>query len=324
MQNIAQYMRHKRVPGVLAQKITSFYEYQLSPHRSGEGQHELIDLPPLLAMELIMHTHRELFRDCPIFSLVPPPTALTLVECFESVVFVPTEIVIHEGKTNRALYVINRGLVKVWRHDETLPDKRKDLTTLTDSDFFGEQTLLKTMTSKNASEASDSKANATCQCAAYCDMFRLTSDDFMAVLEDAQSRNVSLEGKDVAGILSDAADVRNLRATETKRKPSTMLWNAAREAAICESRKQKSGRTGAGMRNSGALASRQGDARASFCSRRAGSRRQARSPTIRDHNEENAGGTLARVVKSAGAVQRRTQQQEVKHETCATDPNLNA
>ena len=100
MQNIHQYMRHKRVPLALASQISSFYEYQLSPYRSGEGQQELSDLPPRLAMELILHTHRQLFCDCPIFRLVPPPTALSLVEHFTPVVFVPGEIVISEGNTS--------------------------------------------------------------------------------------------------------------------------------------------------------------------------------------------------------------------------------
>lgn len=175
LQNILQYMRHKRVPAPLARSILGFYEYQLSPYRSGSGQNDVSDLPPILSMELIIHTHQNLFRECPIFRLVPPPTALCLVEHFESVVFVPEEVVIHEGKTNHALYVINRGLVKVWRQDKAFTCGSKLLTTLTDSDFFGEQTLLKTITETAAGQpASACKANATCQCASYCDMFRLS------------------------------------------------------------------------------------------------------------------------------------------------------
>mmetsp|Transcript_13032 Transcript_13032/g.33411 ORF Transcript_13032/g.33411 Transcript_13032/m.33411 type:complete len:637 (-) Transcript_13032:266-2176(-) len=230
MQNIDQYMRHKRVPLALAGKIFSFYEYQLSPYRSGEGQHELSDLPSRLAMELILHTHQDLFRDCPIFRLVPPPTALALVEHFEPVVFVPGEIVIHEGKMNAALYVINRGLVKVCVCDATASIGERVLTTLTDSDFFGEQTLLKTITSKNGGKPEDCKANATCQCTSYCDMFRLTSADFMAVLEETRTRQESWTGKDVAGILSDAADERNMRAECQRRRAS--LWATAGQKAL--------------------------------------------------------------------------------------------
>ena len=241
MENIAQHMRLKRVPAPLARKIHSFYEYQLSPYRSGEGQQELSDLPPVLAMELIMHTNQELFRECPIFRLVPPPTALSLVEHFEPVVFVPGEIVIHEGKPNAALYVINRGLVSVWRQDDEHPDGKRKLTTLTDSDFFGEQTLLKTITSKSSggenAAATPCMANATCQCASYCDMFRLTSDDFMAVIDEARSRQVSWEGKDVAGILNDAADQRNFRATSIRRRASR--WERAGKEALRQTRAKR-------------------------------------------------------------------------------------
>lgn len=239
MQNIHQYMRHKRVPLALASQISSFYEYQLSPYRSGEGQQELSDLPPRLAMELILHTHRQLFCDCPIFRLVPPPTALSLVEHFTPVVFVPGEIVISEGKTNSSLYVINRGLVKVWRRDLGSPGGQLLLTTLTDSDFFGEQTLLKTITSKTGDAEVECKANATCQCSSYCDMFRLTSDDFMGVLEEARNRHSSWEGKDVAGILNDAADERNMRSECTRRRKHSLMWAAAGQKMIDQNRKAK-------------------------------------------------------------------------------------
>ena len=103
------------MPALLARRINAFFEYQLSPHRAGSGgQHELGELPPSLAVELIMHTHQDLFRECPIFQLISPATSLSLVERFEAVVYIPGDIVIHEGASNASLYVINRGLVKVW------------------------------------------------------------------------------------------------------------------------------------------------------------------------------------------------------------------
>ena len=247
MENIAQYMRHKHVPIPLARKITAFFEYQLSPHRSGAGgQHDLGELPPVLAMELIMHTHQDLFRECPIFHLIPPPTALSLVERFEAVVYIPDEIVIHEGAPNAALYVINRGLVTVWKHDVTkTPIIKKTLTTLTDNDFFGEQTLLKTITSRKAEQAPPRtpvaavQANATCQCASYCDMFRLTSNDFMAVLDQARSRRSSWVGKDVSTVLANAANERNSRAERLRKR--SLMWAAAAQEKIRQAERSPAG-----------------------------------------------------------------------------------
>jgi hypothetical protein len=152
---------------------------------------------------------------------------------------VPGEIVISEGKTNSSLYVINRGLVKVWRRDLGSPGGQLLLTTLTDSDFFGEQTLLKTITSKTGDAEVECKANATCQCSSYCDMFRLTSDDFMGVLEEARNRHSSWEGKDVAGILNDAADERNMRSECTRRRKHSLMWAAAGQKMIDQNRKAK-------------------------------------------------------------------------------------
>ena len=280
MQNIAQQMHHKRVPASLAKRIFGFYHYQLSPRRSNEGQSELNDLPPLLAMELIMHTHQELFRDCPIFKLVPPPTALSLVERFESVVFTPGEIVIHEGKPNAALYVINRGLVTVWRHEPSVPGRRIILTTLTDSDFFGEQTLLKVITAKaSGATAEQSRANASCQCASYCDMFRLTSDDFLAVIEEGQDRaEASCERKDVAGILKDAADERNTRADRVPQQHRSLMWTMAGEKAIRENREKR-----ASMRRDPLKNSRGALSLSPFASRRS-KRKAARSASRDDPN----------------------------------------
>ena len=232
MQNVHRHMRHKHVPTALSRKIIAFYEYQLSPHRSGEGQHELSELPPALAMELIMHTHQELFRECPIFRLVPPPTALSLVEHFEAMVMMPDEVVIHEGAPNASLFVINRGLVSVWRRDANAPGFKQKITTLTDNDFFGEQTLLRTINGQSQDEklAESVQANATCQCASYCDLFRLTAEDFTAVLDQARSRRHSWAGKDVANILSRAAYERNSRAERLRKR--SLMWAAASQEAL--------------------------------------------------------------------------------------------
>ena len=183
-----------------------------------------------------MHTHQDLFRECPIFRLVPPPTALSLVEHFEPVVFVPGEVVIYEGKGNAALFVINRGLVNVWRIDSESPTGRKDLTTLTDNDFFGEQTLLKNITATDSTleNYTPRQANATCQCASYCDMFRLSSEDFLAVIDEARNRHVSWEGKELADILNDAADQRNVRAESLRKRCGR--WENAGRAAIRRNR----------------------------------------------------------------------------------------
>jgi hypothetical protein len=229
LDDIAKYMRHKRVPTVLARRIIAFYEYQLSPHRSG-GQHDLAELPPVLAMELIMHTHQELFRECPIFHLIPPPTALSLVERFEPLVYVPDEVVIHEGAPNASLFVINRGLVAVWRQDNSIPTGKQMLTTLTDNDFFGEQTLLQTITSLKKGKGQPGKANATCQCTSYCDVFRLTSTDFMAVLDEAKNRRGSCAGNDFMNVLNDAAHERNSRADVIRRR--SLQWAKAAKETI--------------------------------------------------------------------------------------------
>ena len=174
-----------------------------------------------------MHTHQDLFRECPIFHLIPPPTALSLVEHFEPVVFVPDEIVIHEGNPNASLFVINRGLVSVWQRDAAAPDQRKVLTTLTDNDFFGEQTLLQTIQKGPAQKgpAQPVQANATCQALSYCDMFRLSSQDFTAVLEQARSRRGSGVLHELSGVLVDAAVERNTRADRMRKR--SLMWAAA-------------------------------------------------------------------------------------------------
>ena len=244
MDAVSQYMRHKRVPPELARRITAFYEYQLSPQRSSAGGHEMGELPPMLAMELILHTHQELFRECPIFTLIPPPTALSLVEHFEPVVFVPDEIVIHEGGSNAALFVINRGLVNVWTKDKSAPNSKRTLTTLTDNDFFGEQTLLATINrDRGAAPPPPISASATCQCISYCDMFRLSAADFTTVLQKSRMRRGSFSGdaaNSMANVLSDAADQRNSRADNLRKR--SLMWAAATKDAI-RRRQQERGDT---------------------------------------------------------------------------------
>ena len=70
----------------------------------------------MLAMELMMHTHQDLFRECPIFRLVPPPTALSLVEHFEPVVYARENKQTSERPPSRKLLQLTPATSNVTKH----------------------------------------------------------------------------------------------------------------------------------------------------------------------------------------------------------------
>ena len=65
-----------------------------------------------------------------------------------------------------AVRQVNRGVVAVWKNYGK--PRARQLATLSNSDFFGEASLM--------AEDSQPTANATVQCMSYCDMLALSQE----------------------------------------------------------------------------------------------------------------------------------------------------
>ena len=80
------------------------------------------------------------------------------------------DVVIEQGETGNAMYVIKQGEVEVWRHDEH--DGRVSLGSLPEGSFFGELSLFDNL-----------PRSASVQCAAPVQLYRLDRSDFEQLLK---------------------------------------------------------------------------------------------------------------------------------------------
>ena len=147
-------------------------------------------LPESLSLMLTIQLHRKLIQGCPVFQNLPSVEAvIDLLMHLQPELYTPSTIVIHEGEPNTRLYFINRGTVWVWARFSS--GEGDLLATLSANDFFGEASLM---------HKHSPVANATVQCASFCDVLTLKDKHFQAVL----SRYEGLEDE-----LQRSAEARN-------------------------------------------------------------------------------------------------------------------
>jgi CRP-like cAMP-binding protein len=87
--------------------------------------------------------------------------------------------IFHENDGGNAFYIIKRGIIRIF-HENTNPDREKEVEMLGDNDFFGEMALI-----------SEKPRNATAKTVEESEVFKLTKDDFMNLV----GTNPNMAGK---------------------------------------------------------------------------------------------------------------------------------
>lgn len=76
-------------------------------------------------------------------------------------------LIFREGDQGEAMYIVKKGLVKIYRGDEKDPDEQDQIAVLADNAFFGEMALV-----------SDNPRNANAETLEDSEVFVLKKDDF--------------------------------------------------------------------------------------------------------------------------------------------------
>ena len=183
LESIGKYLEFKNVRPELSAKIVAFFAYKLTSSTVSLKGVDFHELPNDLATHLTLELHKSLLKKCFIFSALPPRFLVPLLRKLEPMVAVPGEVVVREGHVNEKLFFIHRGTVQIFRAFG--PDSMKRqmlLTTLEDSDFFGEASLMPDTSSGGDGTSSPTsggfnkagKANATIVCYSYCEFLTLS------------------------------------------------------------------------------------------------------------------------------------------------------
>ncbi|XP_062841600.1 potassium/sodium hyperpolarization-activated cyclic nucleotide-gated channel 1 [Trichomycterus rosablanca] len=162
---VEQYMSFHKFPADLRQRIHEYYEHRFKGKIFDEDS-ILGELSDPLKEEIVSYNCRELVANMPLFSNADPHFVTVLLTKLRFEVFLPGDVIIHEGTLGRKMYFIQHGCVTVYTRDK----KEKKLS---DGCYFGEICLL-THGRRTASVHADS----------YCRLYSLSVDSFNEVLEE--------------------------------------------------------------------------------------------------------------------------------------------
>ena len=180
-EQVSDLSEHLKLPSALHLKMQSYFEYVWLRHRDIDEkrvEHFCATLPISLRNEVLLHAHREMLRNVPIFRGLNAKCILEIVNRMTSIVATPGDLIVTKGHSNSGLYFISRGEVEVIVHDDEEEEEQEARKTarpkilLTEGDYFGEVSLLL-----------NTPATATIEAVSFCDLFYISGHDFHLVKE---------------------------------------------------------------------------------------------------------------------------------------------
>eukprot|EP00908_Phaeocystis_cordata_P000765 Transcript_10847.p1 GENE.Transcript_10847~~Transcript_10847.p1 ORF type:complete len:668 (-),score=257.90 Transcript_10847:1154-3157(-) len=157
------YLRFKRVPKDLVNRINDFYGYLFGSMRSLDNSSAIQSLPPQLNIQLLVAINMRTLSKVPIFKDCDIRAMISVIERMQPAIYCPNEIIVREGTPGKAIFLINQGHVRVLKGEQ-------QVAILVDHQFFGEQSIL-----------TESLTNASVRAVTYCDMSILLRDQFQQV-----------------------------------------------------------------------------------------------------------------------------------------------
>lgn len=165
LQQIEEYMSHRRLPVPLRDKITKYYEHRFQGKLFDE-ERLLHEVSRPLRKSIINHNCRELVRKVPFFSDADPEFVSAIITKLEFEVYLEDDIIIREGEMGTEMYFLKTGVVSVTCEGQASED-------LTDGSYFGEICLL-----------TNARRTATIVAKSVCDIYILHAEDFREVVDE--------------------------------------------------------------------------------------------------------------------------------------------
>ncbi|OQR89617.1 Voltage-gated Ion Channel (VIC) Superfamily [Thraustotheca clavata] len=179
LDSINDYLRFKKVPLALQDKIRHYYDYVWTVRPSDKQNQLFVDLPDRLKLQLTLSLHRDFINKVPLFKALSPGGAIAIVQCMESVVAMPQDLIIREGELGDEFYFINSGFVEI---DIEVKSSRVQLGVLGAGSYFGEIALL-------TNEPRSANVRATL----FCELEMIRKDDFNAILNSFPQFHIALK-----------------------------------------------------------------------------------------------------------------------------------
>lgn len=164
-QQVEEYMSYMKLPRPLRRNITKYYEHRYRGKMFDETS-ILAEVNECLHEEIVNFNCRRLISSVSFFEKADQNFVTDLVAKLQSEVFLPGNVIVKEGTLGNKMFFLQEGMVSV------LTKSGKCVAKLSDGSYFGEVCLL-----------ANTKRVASVKADTYCNVFTLSVEHFVSVLE---------------------------------------------------------------------------------------------------------------------------------------------
>jgi voltage-gated potassium channel len=166
LDQLKTFVNYRNIPVSLQRKIRDYYNYIWKKKLGFDESIFLSGLPQGLQSEVSVYLKREILEKIPLFEGVSNEFLEDVSLHMRPIIYIPGEYVFKERDYGNEMYFVIRGKL-------TVISGQKEISTLTDGDFFGEIALFSENKKRTASVISEG----------YSDLYRLDKELFDEVLK---------------------------------------------------------------------------------------------------------------------------------------------
>lgn len=191
LETVSKYMRYRRLPSDIQNRVTSFYHYQWDLLRGADEEKFLNELPKSLQQQVSNFMCRDLIASLPLLRNANTALLNALADSVEVNIFSPNDEIIKPGEQIQGALLVSRGEVEVLKKGK-IERKMKRGDTFAEENLFLKRTCDKTVRAKTFSE-----------------IFMLPSDSFQQIVEGQCDKDHIQQMKDTAVTISKNASKAN-------------------------------------------------------------------------------------------------------------------
>ncbi|HUI69347.1 MAG TPA: cyclic nucleotide-binding domain-containing protein [Spirochaetia bacterium] len=163
MEEINDFLRTKKVPGMLQSRVHDYYSYLWETQKSVSSASITEELPHTISMEILLFLNRAILQKVSLFRNANEIFIREIVQLLRPMVFLPDDYIIRQGEYGDCMYFLSSGDVEVMVGETKVAQ-------LGAGSPFGETALIQ-----------GEKRTASIRALTYCDVYRLAKFDFDAL-----------------------------------------------------------------------------------------------------------------------------------------------
>ena len=166
--SIKLYLRNRKVPDKINERVSNYYEYRWAHHRGLEEQKIFNDLPEPLRLELMIQLTKDLLEKVPLFKYSSENLKNVLLLALKAKTYDPNSLIVRSGGMAKEIFFISKGTVDIINETED-----KKYCSLSEGDYFGDLSIML-----------GEKRTASVKTTEFCETFILYSEDFFRIKKE--------------------------------------------------------------------------------------------------------------------------------------------